>query len=337
MAIDYQADIAPLRQQFFPMLGGGQNFDANLNYHQSVVAPMQEQTMKLQNNMLRMQQQEMAFERQKLALNSARRRAQMETETMSKLPELNKRLSEMFDSPDTTPEQLAEGVGALTMEFAPVAAYNPAMENVLRSAQNRVRTAEQREYKKSILDDREDRRRFGIISQAAQVGDAELVRRVAGQDDVVTPDEELYIGLADTYQKRGEQKQLAEMQEKQFEQSESYRKERAGDLDKLQSVLRGLKPVEAEEQWQKALNKDGQVDPNAVDKLPAKFELEEQSRLALEAAVLRMRPDVDPARLREFDDKELLRATMMDAARERAALQPQLPQRPSRIQSGFGS
>lgn len=333
MALDYQSDIGPLKQQFFPMLSGGQNFTANMNYHQSVVMPMQEQTMKLQNNLLRMQQQDMAFERQKLALDSARRRAQMENETLAKLPEINKRLSEMFDDPATTSDDIAKGVGELTMQFAPAAAYSPAVNSVLQSAQDRVRMQERREYKQNILEEKDERRRFGIMSQAAQLGNTELVNRVAQQDGVVTEDEELFMGLADTFAERGQQKQQAELQEEMFGRQEAVRKERAGELDKTMTVLRGLRTKDGDEF---SFDSIGEGVEKAMKNKG--IELERQSRIALEAEVVKLRPDVDPFRLKEFSDEELLRATMMDAARMRAARQPQSPNQPTnRIINAFGS
>lgn len=330
MAFDYQSDIAPLRQQFFPMLQGGQNFKANLNYHQSVVMPMQEQTMKLQGNMLRMQQQEMMFERQKLELDTARRRARMEIETMERMPELNKRLSEMFGDPAKSSADLADSVAALTMEMAPAAAYSPAIQSVLNSANNRVKASEQREYKQTILEDRDDRRRHGVMSSAMQIGDTNTVKRLAESDGVIDEFEQAYIDTAGSYKARTEEKQQLYADKEAYERAEKLRKEKLDEFSSYQSTLKSLRTLEGED-LPMTIGADGAAhyDPAAAaTKLqftPKSFSLLKEMAVGLGA---------DPYALKDFSHEELYEATLQKLNSEAKKYRPQV-QAPSAILKGF--
>ena len=74
MAIDYNQDIAPLRQEYFPMLAGERGFDQAMKYRQDVLMPMQMQTMKLEQHAMSMQRQDLAYEAQKFSRRSLARR-----------------------------------------------------------------------------------------------------------------------------------------------------------------------------------------------------------------------------------------------------------------------
>ena len=64
--IDYNQDIAPLRQNYFPTLVGERGFDQSMDYHNKVLMPMRMQTMKLEQHAMSMKRQDLAFETQKL-------------------------------------------------------------------------------------------------------------------------------------------------------------------------------------------------------------------------------------------------------------------------------
>lgn len=105
MAIDFNQDIAPLRQQYFPMLAGERGFDQAMKYRQEVLVPMQQQTMQMQDNQMRMRQQELAYKQQKSAFRQQRDKLRMDREYSNSIPMIEERLREIRTSEDSPMEK----------------------------------------------------------------------------------------------------------------------------------------------------------------------------------------------------------------------------------------
>ena len=105
MAIDFNQDIAPLRQQYFPMLAGERGFDQAMKYRQEVLVPMQQQTMQMQDNQTRLRQQDLAYKQQKLAFRQQRDKLRMDREYSNSIPRIEARLREIRTSEDSPMEK----------------------------------------------------------------------------------------------------------------------------------------------------------------------------------------------------------------------------------------
>jgi len=107
MAIDFNQDIAPLRQQYFPMLVGEQAFDQAMKYRQEVLMPMQQQTLKMQRD-------ELAYKQQKLAFRQQRDKLRREREASNAIPMIEDRLREIRTS-DVDPQEKREAFTDLAL------------------------------------------------------------------------------------------------------------------------------------------------------------------------------------------------------------------------------
>jgi hypothetical protein len=91
MAIDFNQDIAPLRQQYFPMLMGERGFDQAMKYRQEVLMPMQQETLKMQRD-------ELAYKHQKMAFRQQRDNLRREREASNVIPMIEDRLRDIRTS-----------------------------------------------------------------------------------------------------------------------------------------------------------------------------------------------------------------------------------------------
>ena len=107
MAIDFNQDIAPLRQQYFPMLMGERGFDQAMKYRQEVLMPMQQQTLKMQRD-------ELAYKHQKMAFRQQRDNLRREREASNVIPMIEDRLSDIRTS-DEDPQKKREAFTDLAM------------------------------------------------------------------------------------------------------------------------------------------------------------------------------------------------------------------------------
>ena len=105
MAINYNQDIAPLRQQYFPMLMGERGFDQAMKYRQEVLMPMREMTMKMEDRERRVRRDELAYKQQKLAFRQQRDAIRREREYSNSIPMIEDRLREIRTSDDTPMEK----------------------------------------------------------------------------------------------------------------------------------------------------------------------------------------------------------------------------------------
>ena len=86
MALDFNQDIAPLRQQYFPMLTGAREFDRNLAYDQEVLSPLRQRVVGLQESIIDLKRKDMLYQSQKLALERQREAMRMQREQNEAIP-----------------------------------------------------------------------------------------------------------------------------------------------------------------------------------------------------------------------------------------------------------
>ena len=170
--IDFNQDIAPYRQQFFPMLAGKQGFDSAMQFHQTVYMPMQEQLMKLR-------QQDLAYRTQKLAFREKRDDMRREREANEAIPMIEDRLREIRTS-DATAMEKREAFTDLAMSNVGLINNSPSIASLFSFQdtllKNRM-TAEAKEQQKqqafrnqSANDYRQGTLRVGVYDEEVYKG-----------------------------------------------------------------------------------------------------------------------------------------------------------------------
>jgi hypothetical protein len=222
MAIDFNQDIAPLRQQYFPMLVGEQAFDQAMKYRQEVLMPMQQQTMKMQEHQMRMRQQDLAYKQQKFNLRQARKTARMENEAMERIPEVVDQLNTIIDRKDQSIFDQQKDLAKLQMQYQTSAQFSPLINNLFKSASNSLSNQYKQQEEVS-----------GMLYQAAVSGvPVDTVRAQAERDGTVTPREQIAIDISEAVQKKGldkVQKAQADLLREQEEQRTTALIKRAED------------------------------------------------------------------------------------------------------------
>lgn len=227
--IDYNQDIAPLRQQYFPMLTGERGFDQAMKFRQDVLMPMQQHTMKMQQHQMNMRQQELAYKDQKFKLRQARISARRENEAMDRLPEVINQINGILDDPDKGVFDQQRDLAKLQMQYTPIAKFSPLVNNLFNSASKSVDARYKQQESVS-----------GFLYQAAVSGvDPDTVRQQAEADGVVTPREQISIDIANSRTKVAAAKTEEERQKLEREQSEKLEKARVTEgKDIITSLLK---------------------------------------------------------------------------------------------------
>jgi len=136
--IDYNQDIAPLRQNYFPSLVGERSFDQSMDFHNKVLMPMRMQTMKLEQHAMSMKRQDLAFETQKLSLQKARRDAQRQNEALEYAPKIDSLVNGILDNDALSPLEQQEELNRSLVQYAPVIAYSPVIASKVTAAEKAI-------------------------------------------------------------------------------------------------------------------------------------------------------------------------------------------------------
>tara|TARA_R110001592_G_scaffold258230_3_gene522009 strand:- start:2012 stop:3037 length:1026 start_codon:yes stop_codon:yes gene_type:complete len=242
--INYNQDIAPLRQQYFPMLSGERGFDAAMKYRQEVVMPMRQQTMKLQQQALAMQQQEMAFEKQQFDLGRAREKAKRESEAFKMAPMIQEKVSSLLDEATGTPAERFAELGKLSVSIAPyLTAGSPlsqmisATGNTIKSQDVFVKEEEAKALRAKQEEERQDQRDLTLVQGFAARGQTDKAQEIAARRGGVSEFEEL--GMATGTQTYMSGIQEAERREAGARAS-ARQKDVAGYLSRLDKYTTGL-------------------------------------------------------------------------------------------------
>ena len=137
MAIDFNQDIAPLKQQFFPMLTGAKTFDRNMAYQQQVLNPIKDRIAKKQSDSMQLRRQELAYKSQKLAFREARDKVRMDREGVEAMPLITARLDEIQNSGGSAAEQ-RDAFNRLAVENIGLITKNQLAGNLFRMQEKRL-------------------------------------------------------------------------------------------------------------------------------------------------------------------------------------------------------
>jgi hypothetical protein len=129
MAINFNQDIAPLRQQYFPMLTGERSFDQAMKYRQEVMMPMMEMTMKMEDRERRIRRDELAYKQQKMAFRQQRDALRREREYAKTTPMIEDRLREIRTS-EATPMEKREAFTDLAMSNISLINSSPTISSL---------------------------------------------------------------------------------------------------------------------------------------------------------------------------------------------------------------
>lgn len=261
MAINFNQDIAPLRQQYFPMLVGEQAFDQAMKYRQEVLMPMQQQTMKMQEHQMRMRQQDLAYKQQKFNLRQARKTARMENEAMERIPEVVDQLNTIIDRQDQNIFDQQKDLTKLQMQYQTTAQFSPLINNLFKSASNSLSNQYKQQEEVS-----------GMLYQAAVSGvPVDTVREQAERDGTVTPREQIAIDISEAVQKKGidkvQKEQVDLFREQEEERNKAFIKRAEDDY----GTIIKMSPVDVSEQIGKGLfGNGGEVDYTKLEDIATK-------------------------------------------------------------------
>lgn len=127
MGIDFDSDIAPLRQQFFPMLTGAASFDRSMNFYQKNIAPMREQTMKMQSQIMALRSQELQFEKQRMALEQMKNDIRTKREIGQLMPAVTSRVDQLIEG-DAPISEKRDEFNSFAADYASQIARSPELK-----------------------------------------------------------------------------------------------------------------------------------------------------------------------------------------------------------------
>lgn len=185
MAIDYNQDIAPLRQEYFPMLAGERDFDRAMKYRQDVLMPMQMQTMKIEQHAMSMKRQDLAFETQKLGLQKARKDAQRQNDALEYAPKIDSLVNGILNDDTLSPLEQQEELNRSLVDYSSVIAYSPVLSSKVTAAEKAIGAQQSIEVqkKKDTLEAKQDKLReesryLEAMKIALANGDVDLANKL---------------------------------------------------------------------------------------------------------------------------------------------------------------
>jgi hypothetical protein len=311
MALNFNTDIAPLRAQFFPVGGLRQSeFQQLQDIDTQTITPLREQSMKMANNLLNMQQQDLAYQRSQEALAATRRKAKGEIEAMDHMPALMDNLNTILNDDSKDAFEQTSDITRLQMSMAGALPYSPAMQNMFSSAAQTAQANAAKIRKEEEDARRKEQRDAGILHTLGQVGAHDAVRKritdpsSAGGAEI-TSQEQAYDDLALVYKGRSEvsakQKQQ-ELERAEFKSNIDNKRKRL-----LQHEATLLKMGAVDDDFIAQSLKTGVVqEPQATGKI----EFKPEERESLEEIILTLNPNLDPEFVKNSSTKDLFRASL---------------------------
>lgn len=306
MALNFNTDIAPLRSQFFPVGGLRQSEFRQLQaIDAQTIAPLREQSMKMVNNILNLQQQELSYERSQLALETARRRAKMEVDAMGQLPALTEKLDAILNDKSKDSFEQTKEISRLQMGMASTLPFSPAMQNIFSSAATTAQANAAQVRKEEEDQRRKETREAGIHHALAQAGAVDEVDRSTAADGEVSELDQSYRGFARHMQGRADATGEAKRQELERTEFKSYIDNKRRRLLQHEATL--LKMGAVDDDFIAQSFKTGVVqEPKPTGKL----EFSTEERESLEEIILTLNPNLDPEFVKQASTKDLFRASL---------------------------
>ena len=312
MAIDYNQDIAPLRQEYFPMLAGERGFDQAMKYRQDVLMPMQMQTMKLEQHSMSMQRQDLAYETQKFSLAQSRQKAKSQLDFMEKLPDLMSQLDSITNDPEKDSYTATKDLIGLQMQYAPSMQHNPLIGTLFTSANSSLNVDRIRQEKEDREAEKEESRKFGLMTMTAQQGATDQTRELAGP--VVDDEEQAYIGLSDVFKEAKDTRTKVASDKLTAAANAAAIGKISARYKSDESALRSMTTKSTQNQWENmtAPTAGGGIQ-QIVDKVSEGFNLKEEDKITLQELYVdvmrRSGIAVNQEALENANTKDLFRST----------------------------
>tara|TARA_B100000287_G_scaffold425486_1_gene471883 strand:+ start:6044 stop:7066 length:1023 start_codon:yes stop_codon:yes gene_type:complete len=318
MALDFNSDIAPLRSQFFPVSGmRASEFRQIQGLHDELVAPAQQRTMQLQNQIMGMQQQDMAYERAQIELGNARRSAQQQTAALEIVPEVTDKLTGIVNNPSKDPFDRVKEVNALAMGYSSTLAHSPVLQNMFQSATNSI----QADHNKERDTRSQENRKWGLAHTLSQIGADELVEKHFGDGSGEVDYPSVYKDMANLFKTR--QRAAQDKEEKKAEAAEIKRftDQRRQNLRAHQNALLRIGAVTKE--FLPETDEDGNIITEGKDpETPQDINIDDLDRSVIEEIMRDLNKNLGSETLGKFSTRDLYSAALRSMNREFRSLNP---------------
>jgi hypothetical protein len=322
MDIDFNQDIAPLRQQYFPMLAGERGFDQAMKYRQEVLMPMREQTLNLYRTQQQIRSQDLAFEQQQFAFQQAREKAKRENEAFAMKPVIDEKINSLLDDEVmSTDDKMAE-LGKLSLSVAPYLTRDSPLTQMFSVTSGIFQSQAASEQKKKAEALRKEKETLGLVDLASKIGKFDLAEELASADGISTAESLMMAAGKQSYEQGQQEKErLTKLAE-----AKAYGEATSNYVDLLKnfkSSLAGLKFKEGDPET----NKDGEVVRDVS-------ELDPSSKQQLLGALKFLYPSMSNDEFDKSSDVNLLRLANETVSSEMAKYTPK-PDRGIGIQAAF--
>lgn len=198
--LDFNQDIAPLRQEYFPMLAGEQGFDQAMKYRQEVLMPMRMQTMKMMQQQQAMDMQDLAYQRQQFEFDQVRKKAVADNEALAMRPIINDKINSIFEDDTLDTNQKLVEIGKVSMSAAPYLGAGSPLNQMFSTATDVLRAqsfADEQQRKKSLFEEEKQRKQeaedLSLIESASKIGEFDMAKEIAERSGEISTAEELMM------------------------------------------------------------------------------------------------------------------------------------------------
>lgn len=334
MDIDFNQDIAPLRQQYFPMLAGERGFGQAMKYRQEVLMPMREQTLNLYRTQQQIRSQDLAFEQQQFAFQQAREKAKRENEAFAMKPVIDEKINSLLDDEVmSTDDKMAE-LGKLSLSVAPYLTRDSPLTQMFSVTSGIFQSQAASEQKKKAEALRKEKETLGLVDIASKIGKFDLAEELASADGISTAESLMMAAGKQSYEQGQQEKErLTKLAE-----AKAYGEATSNYVDLLKNFKSSLAGLEFKSGG--LVTKDGEIvrDSEGNPVVAEKSDLDPTSKQQLLGALKFLYPSMSDE---EFDDRfgkssdvNLLRLANETVSSEMAKYIPK-PDRGIGIQAAF--
>ena len=323
------------------MLTGDTGFNQAMDYRQKVLMPMRQQTMKMEQHAMSMQRQDLAYEAQKFSLAQSRQKAKSQLDFMEKLPDLMSQLDAITNDPEKDSYTATKDLLGLQMQYAPSMQHNPLIGTLFTSANSALNVDRIRQEKEDREAEKEESRKFGLMTMAAQQGATDLTKKLAGPE--VDDAEQAYIGLSDVFKDAKDAKTKAAYDKLMAETEAAAIGKVDARYKEFESILKGMTTKSTQNQWENmTAPKAGGDIQQIVNKVSDGFDIGKANKIRLQElyvdVMARSGIQVDKEALKDANVEDLFRSTYSKVLEQRRILgQYGQPEKASTINTGFNT
>lgn len=263
--LSFEADIAPLRRQYFPMLTTQNRFQRAMAFQQNVVNPTYESIAKSQEMLMRLQERDLAYQTAQLRFEQEKEEARLKREYSS--PEKIDAISNIL-STAASPEEKRLQLSEFAFDNTNALRYDPQFNNALKLANDQLTIQATIDAKKKA---EEEKAKASERYYRNQIGSALLSTKPEVAFQIISeemPIDQVLSTYSDYRKEAEETKADAERAKRRlrFLESNLGRIESSLDTPALDKLQTGLDSVLAS-----AIGQDGALDEAEAAKLRQEF------------------------------------------------------------------